>query len=444
MHVKVKRNADGVWYARAYLGTTPEGRKVRPQRSFPDAQDEEEAQRQADAWADALAPDGTFVRSTLVSDLIAEYVADREAKDVAPNTAKQWRMFARAYVNPAFGSSMAGDINAYDVSSFERALLLPKERGGRGLSRGTVANVHTFLSGAFDRWVELGVCDRNPMLSIDKPRADRHEAVSIDEWDFAAVDRELARILSEAPSDKAAARRYACALAAWISLHTGMRCGETCAVRRRDVSRRLRSIHVCGSVAELEHGRVERLDTKGRRSRNVSITAAEVATIGAACDAIDTFMGCAMGPSCPLVTIDGTLMRPSVVSRGFSSLRDRCGLPKGCTFHSLRHTHATWLLLSGVDVKTVSERLGHADEAITLKVYAHVMPGRDQAAAAAFERFAAEASGQSDGVPRVCHAPDSVGVPDAECPASSDGGYGASEKAANQKTSKYPKEQKKE
>ena len=35
---------------------------------------------------------------------------------------------------------------------------------------------------------------------------------------------------------------------------------------------------------------------------------------------------------------------------------------------------------SGVDVRTVSERLGHADVATTLRVYAHAMPGRDEAA----------------------------------------------------------------
>ena len=56
------------------------------------------------------------------------------------------------------------------------------------------------------------------------------------------------------------------------------------------------------------------------------------------------------------------------------------------TFHGLRHTHATMCLDAGVDIKTLSERMGHADEATTLKLYAHVLKGRDQAAAEAFER----------------------------------------------------------
>ena len=67
-------------------------------------------------------------------------------------------------------------------------------------------------------------------------------------------------------------------------------------------------------------------------------------------------------------------------------------MPRGFTFHDLRHTHATWLLTHGVDLKTVSERLGHADEATTLRTYAHVLPGRDAYAASVFEQAAAEAA----------------------------------------------------
>ena len=50
--------------------------------------------------------------------------------------------------------------------------------------------------------------------------------------------------------------------------------------------------------------------------------------------------------------------------------------------HDLRHIHATHLLVAGVNVKVVSERLGHASVAFTLNTYAHVMPGQQAAVAA--------------------------------------------------------------
>lgn len=52
----------------------------------------------------------------------------------------------------------------------------------------------------------------------------------------------------------------------------------------------------------------------------------------------------------------------------------------GLKFHELRHTQATLLIASGVDMKTVSERLGHADVSLTLNQYAHATPENDRAA----------------------------------------------------------------
>ena len=75
------------------------------------------------------------------------------------------------------------------------------------------------------------------------------------------------------------------------------------------------------------------------------------------------------------------------------AMRDALGIDPCTSFHSLRHTHATWLLIAGVDPKTVSERLGHGSVATTLRLYAHVLPGRDAQAA---EGFAAVARGMGD------------------------------------------------
>ena len=52
--------------------------------------------------------------------------------------------------------------------------------------------------------------------------------------------------------------------------------------------------------------------------------------------------------------------------------------------HDLRHLHATTLLLSGVPIHVVAARLGHADPAITLRVYAHVIRTAEAAAADIF------------------------------------------------------------
>ena len=73
-------------------------------------------------------------------------------------------------------------------------------------------------------------------------------------------------------------------------------------------------------------------------------------------------------------TAKGTLINPSNLrKRSFAPLLVRAGLPH-MTFHQLRHTAATILLLKNVNPKIVSEMLGHASIAITLDTYSHVLP----------------------------------------------------------------------
>jgi len=58
--------------------------------------------------------------------------------------------------------------------------------------------------------------------------------------------------------------------------------------------------------------------------------------------------------------------------------------------HDLRHTHATLALQAGVGIKVVSQRLGHANVAITWDTYAHVLPDQDEQAAELFRRHVYE------------------------------------------------------
>jgi len=78
--------------------------------------------------------------------------------------------------------------------------------------------------------------------------------------------------------------------------------------------------------------------------------------------------------------LDGNNFR----ARAFGRLLVKAGLAP-MRFHSLRHTAATLLLAEGLNVKVVSEMLGHADITTTLRTYSHVLPGMGQAAADAMD-----------------------------------------------------------
>ena len=70
----------------------------------------------------------------------------------------------------------------------------------------------------------------------------------------------------------------------------------------------------------------------------------------------------------------------NLVRRHLKPILKKAGLPESVRFYDLRHTCASILLASGENVKTVSERLGHAGIQLTLDTYAHVMPGQQEQA----------------------------------------------------------------
>jgi integrase len=75
-----------------------------------------------------------------------------------------------------------------------------------------------------------------------------------------------------------------------------------------------------------------------------------------------------------------TPMRPDSLGQAFRRLCEKEGV-KGISLHTLRHFSASVLVSSGRDVRTIAGRLGHSDPTTTLRVYAHLVDGRDRDAA---------------------------------------------------------------
>jgi integrase len=173
-----------------------------------------------------------------------------------------------------------------------------------------------------------------------------------------------------------------------ISSFTGMRLGEVLALRwgRVDLDRKV--ILVREALEETKaHGiRFKVPKTKAGR-RDITLPDLLVETLREFRKAqleIRLKLGAGKLPDDALLfaRLDGALPSQKRSTKAWTDFAVQIKMPD-LAFHNLRHTHASQLIDEGVDIVTISKRLGHAKPDITLRIYAHLFQKDDGKAAAA-------------------------------------------------------------
>ena len=265
-------------------------------------------------------------------------------------------------------------------------------KAGEGLSPRTVRYLHTIIHGVLGQAVRDGLLLRNPADAATPPTAKEAKAPEVFPW----TEAQLAAFLGWAAE-------HSQHHALWYVLSmTGMRRGEALSLRWRDVDLERATVSVRRSAGIVryagEGAEMVEDDTKSSKPRVVDLDA-DTAAVLRAWKAERGSMALALAKADALVfgTIEGEHRNGEHVWRQFTREVERCRKALGedrlpvISVHDLRHTHATIMLLSGVPVHVVSQRLGHASPVVTLTVYAHVMPGNQRDAADTFARLIREA-----------------------------------------------------
>src|SRR5262245_5876225 len=170
-----------------------------------------------------------------------------------------------------------------------------------------------------------------------------------------------------------------------VALGTGLRRSELLALRWKDVDLDAGYLRVEQALEQTKRGGLVFRQPKTKYGRRmVTLAPSTVAVLRehrTAQQEQRLFLGLGRAEPSSLVfaSWDGSPRSPNALTKEWSLAMKKVDL--SATFHSLRHTHASTLIASGLDVLTISRRLGHGSPAITLNVYGHLFKPDDRAAA---------------------------------------------------------------
>lgn len=288
-----------------------------------------------------------------------------------PTTFAAYRDMVSCYVAPRLGGVPLAKVDGLALERLYAELLTGGRRDGGALAPKTVRNVHGMLTKAFRDAVRTGRLARNPAASAEPPSPKSPEMRA---W----TAEQLRAFLEHVGSD----RHYA----VWLLVATtGMRRGELLGVRWTDVDLDAARLDVRQARTLADHDQVIGEPKSQRSRRSLALDPATVAALRSwkAQQAAERLVMGAGWPDSGLVVTEptGEPVHPQRLTRRFNAHVAASGLPP-LRLHDVRHSYATAALRAGVPVKVVSQRLGHANVVVTLSVYAHVMPGDDEAAAA--------------------------------------------------------------
>lgn len=279
--------------------------------------------------------------------------------NLKPQTYANYSYMIERHILPIIGSTLVSKIDAKYINAF----LLKKSTNGRldgkgGLSPSYIKKITFIITAALEFAVKENYCE--PIKGdIVKPIKKRKELEILSITEQAQLER---FIMTDFDDRK---------LGVMLSLYAGLRIGEVCGLRWCDIDFETQTIHIRHTVE-----RIKNIDADINESKTKLILGDAKTISSNRIVPIPPNLLCLLKEyrkSGDLFLLKGSSYKytdPRTYQYSFQNYLIACHI-RSINYHALRHTFATRCIESGMDIKSLSEMLGHASVNITLNTYVH-------------------------------------------------------------------------
>ena len=271
------------------------------------------------------------------------------------NARSSYRMFLDKHIFPVIGDTLLVDISPAMISK----LLVDFQKAG--YAHATAVKLYNILNGIFEMAFLDDSIPINPMLKVKRPAPRKDEAPK-EEADKALTVKELSRVLSCVEQEPLKWQAYIN-----LAADSGARRGELCGLQWSDIEWSKGTVSIRRNLQYTPAAGVYETSPKNGKTRTVDVGEETLALL-----LKHRREQSAEHLSKWVFTQDGTAdpMHPQSPTRYFKKFGAKYGI-EDFHPHKLRHSSASIAITNGADIVSVSERLGHSDTAVTLRMYAH-------------------------------------------------------------------------
>jgi len=309
-----------------------------------------------------------------LSQFLSEWLEDSKKPVLAPKTYASYSDIIRLYLKPLLGHKELSKLTPSIIQKYYSHL-----RDNSSLSNSSINYHHRLLRQALNHAVKWLYITKNPCDVVDPPKRNKKEMQA---WSISNVQK-AQEIFKDSPI-------Y---LHVMLAIFTGMRAGEIGALKWTDFDFN-NAVCTIRRTAQRVTGNLIFKEPKTENSTRIVVLQQTLIELLKREKKKQVENRLLFGSSYKMqfdgyisVRADGSFMEPDYVGKKFHKILLKNPELPMIRFHDLRHTNASMMLASGIDMKTMSERLGHSQISITMDLYAHVSVEMQRKAVRKLEEF---------------------------------------------------------
>ena len=355
----VFRNPDSTWTAQCVKGFSEKG-YTRYKRFA--GKTKAEVMRKMENYLMLVKSGGQCLDDYYLDDYICGWMEHIKKPDLKPTSYDRAMLTIKNHINPYIGHYRVTQLNPSIIQ-----LELIDELRNKGLSLSTVRKAYVYLNACLTYAVDAQGLPQNPCRLVKLRQKDFP-----DKKNRFLSEMEMIEFIKAANSlDESGKPRYSLRKLLILDIYTGLRVGELAALRWSDVDFEHRTLNVSKNVVSTynygrNEGQKQRLVQDSTKSRNriVPLNKSALTLLKEMYDSSADKSGYILGGKAP-VSVNSLI-------NTYKRVCKRAGIENCCGIHTLRHTFASLLFLKGVDIKVISDILGHADTGFTYNTYIHL------------------------------------------------------------------------